>query len=164
MHLEPMAKVHGTPAMFKTSKAKYKARSLEWFRKSQEYTSEDWILHLDEESCIDACAVQSTIDAIEKDSDMDLAQGIILYNTHNYWANAVTTYADVVRVLDDFGRYQFQWNYCRRPIFGMHGSFLLINGEVENKVTWETDNVTEDYWFALQVQLHYSVDALRLTR
>ena len=86
---------------------------------------------------------------------MKLAQGIILYNGYNYWKNAIMAYADVIRILDDFGRYQFQWNYVRRPIFGMHGSFMLINGEVENKITWETDNLTEDYWFALQVRVRF---------
>lgn len=95
---------------------------------------------------------RSAIDAVEKDPTMHLAQGMILYNAHDYWANKAIACADVKRVLDDLGRYQFQWNYCRRPIFGMHGSFALINGAVENSVTWETDNLTEDYWFALQVR------------
>lgn len=150
-HLEQSAIVHGVPTDFVTRRAKYKARALEWFRKTQNFSNQDWILHLDEETCLDEHAIRSAIDAVERDSTMHVAQGIILYNAHNYWAHKIVAYADVNRVLDDFGRYQFQFNYCRRPVFGMHGSFALINGEVENTVTWETDCLTEDYWFALQV-------------
>jgi len=151
-HLRSIAHVHGTPITFTPMKAKFKARSLEWFRRTQKYSASDWVLHMDEESRIDEDAIRSTIDVICKDPVMQLAQGIILYNGHNYWKNGLMVYADVIRILDDFGRYQFQWNHCRRPIFGMHGSFMLINGEVENQITWETDNLTEDYWFALQAQ------------
>lgn len=156
-HFPNTAKLHGVPKDFKTIRAKYKARALEWFRRAQNFSNTDWILHLDEETCLDSNAVRAAIDAVEKDPTMHLAQGVILYNAHNYWANTIITYADTKRVLDDFGRYQFQWNYCRRPIFGMHGSFALINGEVENAVTWETDNLTEDYWFALQVSIYHSL-------
>lgn len=30
----------------------------------------------------------------------------------------------------------------------MHGSWILINGAVENRVTWDTACVAEDFWFA----------------
>lgn len=28
---------------------------------------------------------------------------------------------------------------------------MLINGEVENTIKWDTDNVCEDYWFGYHV-------------
>lgn len=28
-----------------------------------------------------------------------------------------------------------------------------MNGEVENAVTWDTDNLVEDFWFGIQVGL-----------
>ena len=33
---------------------------------------------------------------------------------------------------------------------GIHGAHMLVRGTVENANTWETDILTEDYWFLLQ--------------
>ncbi|EXJ91982.1 hypothetical protein A1O3_00532 [Capronia epimyces CBS 606.96] len=149
-HLKGLAQVHGVPSKFAPRKAKYKARALEWFRQKQTLTAQDWILHVDEETMLDHFALRACLETVETDGKASIAQGVILYNARHYWKNILTTYADCVRTLDDFGRYQFQFNHVHRPVFGMHGAYLLINGEVENAVTWETDNLTEDYWFALQ--------------
>jgi hypothetical protein len=56
--------------------------------------------------------------------------------------------ADAIRVGDDLSRFQLQYTYFHRPIFGAHGSFLLMNGDVENAVTWDLGSLTEDYEFA----------------
>ena len=42
-----------TPNSFKPAKARYKARSLMYFREAMEFQDDDWVLHLDEESVID---------------------------------------------------------------------------------------------------------------
>jgi DICT domain-containing protein len=121
-HLQIIAKVHGVPSEFKTIRVKYKARALEWFRRVQNISSTDWILHLDEETFLDSHAIRSAVDAVGKDPTMLLAQEMILYNAHDYWANKVIAYADMKRVLDAFGRYQFQWNYCvvRSSVYMTH--------------------------------------------
>ncbi|KAJ5443926.1 uncharacterized protein N7458_007798 [Penicillium daleae] len=55
-------------------------------------------------------------------------------------------------VAEDFGRFQLPVRLFKRPLLGwMHGSFILINGAVENAVTWETDCLAEDFWFAFHV-------------
>lgn len=57
-----------------------------------------------------------------------------------------------MRVTEDYGRFQLPVRLFRRPFLGwVHGSWILINGAVENKVTWDTENVCEDYWFAYHV-------------
>jgi len=140
----------GVPAGFSARRAKYKARALEYFRAVSNLTEFDWVLHLDEETFVDAYALEACIDVIER-SKIDFAQGYIFYNHHGYWQNWLLTLGDMVRVTDDIGRYQWQANCLGTPLFGVHGSFFLVNGDVENVTTWDTDNLTEDYWFASQV-------------
>lgn len=57
-----------------------------------------------------------------------------------------------MRIAEDFGRFQLPVRLFRRPLLGwMHGSWILINGEVENSVTWDTACMAEDFWFAYNV-------------
>lgn len=149
--LRHSATLHGVPPSFTPRLAKYKARALEFFRLTICPSPSDWLLHLDEETHLTAHTLHACIAAIERNPDMHIAQGMILYNAKGYWGNWLTAAADVVRVLDDLGRYQAQWNWLGTPVFGMHGSFVLVNGEVEGDVGWETGCLTEDYWFAVQV-------------
>lgn len=79
-------------------------------------------------------------------------QGTIYYTSHNYWKNPFLTTAEIFRVAEDFGRFQLPIRLFKRPFLGwMHGSFILINGGVENKVTWDTGCLAEDFWFAFHV-------------
>ena len=72
------------PTDFSPQRAKYKARALEYFRIASNLTVKDWVLHLDEETFVDAYALESCIDVIER-SNVDMAQGYIFYNNHGYW-------------------------------------------------------------------------------
>jgi hypothetical protein len=60
IHLEAV------PQNFRPSKAIFKARSLEWFRLSRQFSSFDWVLHLDEETIIDQYALLACIKFIER--------------------------------------------------------------------------------------------------
>jgi hypothetical protein len=84
------------------------------------------------------------------EKDYHFGQGLILYNQYKYWANWLYTVADAIRVGDDLSRFQLQYSYFHRPVFGAHGSFLLTNGLVENAVTWDLGSLTEDYQFAMK--------------
>lgn len=54
---------------------------------------------------------------------------------------------------EDFGRFQLPVKLTKRPLLGwMHGSFILINGAVENAVTWDSDCLAEDFWVAFHVR------------
>lgn len=130
--------------------SKYKARALEWYRQTMRYSEHDWILHLDEESVIDDESVKKCLEFIWYEKDYHFGQGLILYNQYKYWANWIFTVADAIRVGDDLSRFQLQYSYFHRPIFGAHGSFLLTNGLVENAVTWDLGSLTEDYQFAMK--------------
>ncbi|KAF2825925.1 hypothetical protein CC86DRAFT_249994, partial [Ophiobolus disseminans] len=114
-------------------------------------TSSDWVLHMDEETFVDAYGLETCIDLIER-SSVDYAQGYIFYNNHAYWKNWFLTFGDIIRVTDDLGRYQWQANCLGKPLFGVHGSFFLTNGKVENASTWDTNNLVEDYWFAKRAE------------
>lgn len=58
----------------------------------------------------------------------------------------------VGRVAENFGRFQLPIRLFKRPVLGwMHGSFILINGAIENKVTWDTGCLAEGFWFAFHV-------------
>jgi cellulose synthase/poly-beta-1,6-N-acetylglucosamine synthase-like glycosyltransferase len=80
-----------------------------------------------------------------------MGQGIIFYNNHGYWSNRLIAVADSVRTGDDLGRFFAQFAWIHRPIFGVHGSFLLIRGDIENEITWDLDGyLLEDYAFSIQ--------------
>ncbi|TPX30744.1 hypothetical protein SmJEL517_g05760 [Synchytrium microbalum] len=138
------------PRGFNAPNALYKARALEWYRQTMRYTEHDWVLHLDEESVVDDETIRRILDFIWYEPEYWWGQGPIFYNQWAYWKNWVFTVADGLRVGDDLSRFQLQYTYFHRPIFGAHGSFLLVNGLVENTVTWDLGSLTEDYQFAVK--------------
>ncbi|TPX43994.1 hypothetical protein SeLEV6574_g04776 [Synchytrium endobioticum] len=138
------------PRSFIAPNALYKARALEWYRQTMRYTEHDWVLHLDEESVVDDETIRRILDFIWYEPQYWWGQGPIFYNQWGYWSNWIFTVADALRVGDDLSRFQLQYTYFHRPIFGAHGSFLLTNGLVENAITWDLGSLTEDYQFAVK--------------
>ncbi|KAJ3135984.1 hypothetical protein HK101_004053 [Irineochytrium annulatum] len=138
------------PKSFVAGNSKYKARALEWYRRTMRFTEHDWVLHLDEESVIDDESVRACLKFVWYETDYHFGQGLILYNQYKYWHNWFFTVADAIRVGDDLSRFHLQYTYFHRPIFGAHGSFLLNNGLVENAVSWDLGSLTEDYQFAMK--------------
>jgi cellulose synthase/poly-beta-1,6-N-acetylglucosamine synthase-like glycosyltransferase len=77
-----------------------------------------------------------------------------LFNSCSHWASTFLTVAELTRITDDFGRFRLPFKTKKRPYLGyVHGSFILINGEVENAITWDTDCLAEDFWFGYRVRL-----------
>jgi len=140
-----------TPTSYAPKYARYKARALEYFRTSSQLTSLDWVLHLDEETVIDEHTVKACIQFIEQEKQYHLGQGIILYNAHRFWEEPLPTIADIPRARDDYGKFFIGPSWIHHPFLGLHGSFLLISGEVQNSVGWDTRSEAEDMWFALEV-------------
>ena len=66
--------LEGVPLSFKPSKARSKARKLEWFRISHELKCDDWVLHIDEEGSIDDHTIEMCYDFIERQDVTDLGQ------------------------------------------------------------------------------------------
>ncbi|KAJ3005170.1 hypothetical protein HKX48_000838 [Thoreauomyces humboldtii] len=127
--------------------AKHKARALDYFRHSQHLSRYDWILHMDEESTIDGESLRRCFDFIRY-TDFDFGQGVIMYNAYKYWSNWFFSVADTIRVGDDLARFNLQFSVIRRPVFGVHGSFLMTSGEVENENTWDFGSLAEDFEFS----------------
>jgi len=146
------------PKTFKTKYAKYKARALEYFRKYIKLENKDWVLHLDEESIILKEDLNHCVDFILQGKYL-WGQGVILYNSFEYFKNTLLTILDSIRVGDDLARFTFQYSILHKPVFGAHGSFLLVNGEVENTVTWDdrySGSLIEDFAMAMKCdQLGY---------
>lgn len=49
---------------------------------------------------------------------------------------------------DDLARFHLQNTIINRPVFGVHGSFLMTNGEMENECTWDFGSLAEDFEFS----------------
>lgn len=145
-------KIVVVPNTFGTKYAKYKARALEYFRKYIQLKNEDWILHLDEESVLKKSDLHQCIEFILEDK-YKWGQGVILYNSYQYFQNILLTVLDAIRVGDDLARFTLQYSILHKPVFGAHGSFLLVNGEVENTITWDdvySGTLIEDFAFAMK--------------
>lgn len=130
--------------------AKHKARALDYFRHTMQLGPYDFVLHMDEESTMDAESLRGCFDFVRYTTH-HMGQGIIIYNGHNYWANWkawLFAVADTIRVGDDLARFSLQTNIIHRPVFGIHGSFLLLNGEAENVVGWDFSSLAEDFEFS----------------
>ncbi|KAJ1550754.1 hypothetical protein HK405_015964, partial [Cladochytrium tenue] len=127
--------------------AKHKARALAYLNSRLNLTEHCWVLHMDEESIIDAESLRQCFEFIRYTTH-SIGQGTIVYNSHWFWKNWFFTVADAVRVGDDLGRFHFQYTVFERPVFGVHGSFLMTNGEVENEVGWDCSSLAEDFEFS----------------
>ena len=138
------------PSGFRTRRARYKARALEYFRQQQRFGPGDWVLHLDEESMLDADGLRACQQFCRR-SPYQYGQGPIFYNNHEFWRYPVIAAADCIRAADDVAKFHLQLARLRRPIFGLHGSFLLVKGSLEDEITWDLDgSLVEDYAFALE--------------
>ena len=142
--------------------SKYKARALHYANQISKAGPKDWIIHLDEETQLcreTARAIANFVAEEQKRSIKDAAykpaigQGAIIYGARHV-ENWITTLADSLRVGDDFGRFRLQFEYGK-AWFGMHGSFIVINSDVEKQVGLDNGvqaSITEDAWFALAAQ------------
>ena len=143
--------------------AKYKARALQYMlerrtvRLGESESNENiWILHLDEESVLTPeCLLGISRFVTRYDTRTTsgaIGQGEILYNAGRYGDNAWIEAVDAMRTGDDLGRFRFQMAGLHRPIFGIHGSFVLVPAKIEREVSWDVGgrgSVTEDAHFAL---------------
>lgn len=138
-----------------TNKVKYKARALEYAR---QYIDTDYTLHLDEESTMTTGLYLGVNEFISTNTNT-IGQGIILYNSdiEEYKYNLESKIIpiemiDAVRTGDDLGRFRFQYQNIHKPIFGMHGSFMLIPKVVSDDITWDLkgNSITEDAEFSLR--------------
>jgi hypothetical protein len=138
------------PSTFRPRHARYKARALEYFRQQQRFGPGEWVLHLDEESLLDTRGLRACQEYCRR-SPYLYGQGPIFYNAYEFWRNPIETAADCIRAADDVGKFHLQLARLRWPIFGLHGSFLLVKGSLEDEITWDLQgSLVEDYAFAVE--------------
>lgn len=128
--------------------AKWKARALEYARTVRKCTGA-LNLHCDEESVITTSLVQGIKRFTPKDFMRAIGQGLITYRKEHWFFAAI----DAVRAGDDLGRFRAQYHAFKKPLFGMHGSFVLVLDYLENVLSWDLGgkgSVTEDAYFALK--------------
>ncbi len=152
---------HLVPNWYNTPKrAKWKARALHYVVEQHrtDATLHDngkptWILHLDEESQLTESVIAGIATFINEPTNQHcIGQGEIKYNAHNYGHHLLITWADSIRSGDDLGRFRFQYTLFGRPLFGMHGSFILVPLAIEQRFGFDLGgkgSVTEDAYFAL---------------
>lgn len=141
------------PEAYKTkNNAKYKARALHYASQIRKCSRHAWVVHMDEESMLSDEVVHGLANflAEAKNSRM-IGQGEIKYNAHGYGDNILITAIDSVRTGDDIGRFRVQYKLVNKPVFGMHGSFFVVNSFLEKKMGFDLGgrgSITEDAYFA----------------
>lgn len=134
----------------------FKARALHYLGVASDLPPRAWIFHCDEESWATPSLVEGIRDAVLEEEERArsgltprIGQGTILYH-RNLRKHPVLTLADMLRTGDDITRFYTQFRtgalFC-----GMHGSFILVRGDVERTVSFDVGpegSVTEDAWWA----------------
>ncbi|KAF2405434.1 hypothetical protein EJ06DRAFT_525948 [Trichodelitschia bisporula] len=147
----PYITLHVIPDTYLPPVAQHKARALSFFLSVTRPGADDWILHLDEETVLDAHALAAAR-AVAARGEVDMAQGVLQYNAYAHWSSSLWTVADCARAGEDWGRYSWQCVWAGRSVWGLHGSWLLVRGGAECEIGWETGCLAEDYWFGVEAQ------------
>jgi hypothetical protein len=72
-----------------------------------------------------------------------IGQGSIFYNGTNYFSNLITATMDMGQVVGDLGSLLASSHVFHKPFLGLHGTFLLVNGQVEKTCTWEWERFVD---------------------
>lgn len=131
----------------------YKARALNYALHYSPLGEHQWIVHMDEESHptpsgIIGIAAMITEEESRHPGIPRVGQGTITY--HRDWKNhPFFTLSDCIRSGSDLGRLYFSMK-TGVPLFGLHGSYIVIRNDVEKAVGFDVGPVgslTEDAWW-----------------
>ena len=132
----------------------FKGRALQYAMEQSQIPEDAWIMHCDEESHIHESLVFGIYHAIseeEASGQHRIGQGAILYY-NSLDEHPFLTLADSIRTGDDIGRFHLQNRYWNIPVWGFHGSFILVRNSVEKRVGFDfgpAGSITEDAFWAL---------------
>jgi egghead protein (zeste-white 4 protein) len=132
----------------------FKGRALQYAMEVSDIPDDAWIMHCDEESHIHESMLFGMYEAIteeERSGEHRIGQGAILYY-NSLDDHPFLTLADSVRTGDDMGRFHLQNRCWHLPVWGSHGSFILVRSSVEKKVGFDfgpNGSITEDAFWAL---------------
>jgi len=136
----------------------YKARALHYALEFSTLPDHGWIVHLDEETCVTpsfVVGIRRAVEEEERSGRHRTGAGIILYH-HSLDSHPLMTLAESTRSGDDSGRYQLVQR-LGFPIFGLHGSGILIRNSVEKAIGFDFGpggSITEDAYLALFQMAH----------
>lgn len=131
----------------------YKARALNYALHHSPLGEHQWIVHMDEESqpthgVITGIAAMISEEEARHPGIPRVGQGTITY--HRDWKNhPFFTLSDCIRSGSDLGRLYFSMK-LGFPVFGLHGSFIVIRNDVEKAVGFDVGpagSLTEDAWW-----------------
>ncbi|HTX01427.1 MAG TPA: glycosyltransferase family 2 protein, partial [Acidimicrobiales bacterium] len=137
---------------------RFKARALHYALEASPLPGDAWIFHLDEETHVTSSVLRGIATAIteeERAGSLRIGQGAVLYH-RDLAEHPLLTLADSIRTGDDLGRFRLQ-HFTKRPLWGLHGSFILVRCDVEREVGFDfgpEGSVTEDAWWALVEMAH----------
>jgi egghead protein (zeste-white 4 protein) len=140
------------PAGYRTPNgSRYKARALEYASQVAPLADRAWLVHSDEETVPTRSGIQGIARMIaeeEESGNLRIGQGAITYH-RNWRERPILTLADVIRTGDDLGRFYLAMR-TGIPLFGLHGSFIVVRNDVEQRVGFDlgpAGSVTEDAWW-----------------
>lgn len=151
--------VHVVPKDYVTAnQSRFKARALTYLQEQTSPQQEDWHIYLDEESKVDEVFIAGVYHFIsQSETRMSqpkrhlqgiIGQGTIIYRGGHWFFRG----ADAIRTADDLGRFRLQYS-LGIPIFGMHGSFIVVRGIDETRLTFDVgpqNSIAEDTAWALR--------------
>lgn len=135
------------------SGARFKARALQFCLEPHvnQLSSDDWIVHLDEETLLTENSVRGILNFISRSDAPDFGQGLITY-ANEHVVNWFFTLADSFRVADDMGKLRFQFRTFGKPLFSWKGSYVVTRARAELDVTYDhglDGSIAEDCYFSM---------------
>lgn len=142
----------------------YKARALQYAieQRLKRYRADEldkiWVFHSDEETTLTDSCVGGLGEFVGDQANLkSCGAGEILYNLRTSEVPFLIYAADCQRTGDDLGRFRFQYKIFQAPVFGMHGSFLVVPASIERDYGFDfgaKGSITEDAYFGFISSTH----------
>src|SRR5258708_14153021 len=143
--IDPRTRIYVVPRDYVTPhRSRFKARALTYLQSQVCPQREDWLIYLDEESLVDEHLLAGLYRFVQQTVEDEaqtrkkrrpagvIGQGSILYQGGNWFFRG----ADALRTADDLGRFRLQYA-LGVPIFGVHGSYILVLGADDNHPSFD---------------------------
>lgn len=156
---QAQAFVYVVPGAYVTAhKSRFKARAMTYLQEHVQPEPEEWYVYLDEESLVDEVFIAGLYQFIQRSEALMhrpakhhpqgiIGQGTIIYQGGHWFFRS----ADAMRTADDLGRFRLQYS-LGVPIFGMHGSFIIVRGIDDARLSFDVgpgNSIAEDAAWAL---------------
>jgi beta-1,4-mannosyltransferase len=132
--------------------------AVEFRRKCAKNTLNQWVFHMDDESCVTTQTVLSLLKFIRSAGPAVVSEGPIFYPLKFEFANPLTAIAESIR---PFTCYDCVSQMTNPPPLHMHGSNLLVRSDIEDMIGWNFGpTLAEDQLFGYKVYEKYGPKSL----